>query len=127
MTPPASGTLFIFMINASSPLLDETRRKRFHSKVSRLLSLGRRFRMNILTAVAFLKEEGDGRLLRVLKYYRGTQEIGLVLDGRHGVALYTLYKGHSGAVASVGNPSVYASSIKRKVMSRSFFEAELNG
>ena len=49
---PASSTLFI--INENSPLLDEARRKRFHSKVAQLLYLGKRIRMNILTAVAFL-------------------------------------------------------------------------
>jgi len=138
---PASGTLF--MIDESSPLLDETRRKRFHSKVAQLLYLGKRIRMDILTAVAFLTtrvtkatQEDDGKLLRVLKYLRGTADIGLVLDGREGIAVEVYAdashavhddaKGHSGAVARVGKATVYASSTKQKVMSRSSFEAELN-
>ena len=73
------------MINESSPPLDEARTKRFHSKVSELLYLGERSRIDILTAVAFLTtreikatEEGDGKLQRVLKYLRGTPDIGLV-------------------------------------------------
>ena len=40
---PVSGTLF--MTNESSPLLDETRRKRLHSKVAHLLYLGKRIRI----------------------------------------------------------------------------------
>ena len=138
---PASSSLFV--INESSPLLEETRRKRFHSKVAQLLYLGKRIRMDILTAVAFLTtrvtkatEEDDGKLLRVLKYLRGTPDIGLVLDGREGIALEVFAdashavhddaKGHSGAITRIGNASVHASSTKQKVMSRSSFEAELN-
>ena len=76
---PASGTLF--MMNEISPLLDEIRRKRFHSKVAQLLYLGKRIRMDILTAVAFLKtrvtkatEEDGGKVLR--KYARDRSSIG---------------------------------------------------
>ena len=61
------------MINESSPLLDETRRKRFHSKGVQLLYLGKRIRMDILTEIAFLisrvnkvEEEDDGKRIRVL-------------------------------------------------------------
>ena len=60
-----------------------------HSKVAQLLYLGKWIRKDILATVAFLTtrvnkatEEDDGKLLRVLKYLRGTQEIGLVLDCR---------------------------------------------
>ena len=67
--------------NESSLLLDEARRKRFYSKMAQLLYLGKRIRMDILTAVAFLTtrvtkatEEDDGKLLRVLKYLFGTPE-----------------------------------------------------
>ena len=60
------------MINKSSSLLDEDRRKRFHSMVAQLLYLGKRIRMDTLTAVAFLitrvtktTEEDDGKLWAV--------------------------------------------------------------
>ena len=52
MVIPAAGTLF--MIYESSPLLDESPRNQFHSKVAQLLYLGKGIRINILTAVAFL-------------------------------------------------------------------------
>ena len=48
---PASGTLFFF--NESNPQLDEAHMKGFHSKVVQLLNLGKRIRIDILTAVAF--------------------------------------------------------------------------
>ena len=63
-----------FVINESSPLLEKTRRKRFHGKVVQLLYLSKWIRMDILTAVAFLStrvtkvtEANDDKLLRVLK------------------------------------------------------------
>ena len=50
--------------------------------------------MNNLTAVESLTtrvtkatEEDDGKPIRVLKYLRGTPDIGLVLDGRQRIAL----------------------------------------
>ena len=85
--------------------------------------------MDILTAVAFLTtrvtkatEEGYGKLLMVLNYRCGRQEIGLVLDSWQGITLevftYASHavhddaKDHSGAIARIGNASVYASSTK---------------
>ena len=72
----------------------------------------------------------------MLKYLRGTPEIGLVLDCRQGITLVALddashvvhdgAKGHSGAKAHIDNANVYASSTKQKVMPRSSFEAEPN-
>ena len=50
---PASGTLF--MINESSPLLDEAHWKWFHSKVAILLYLGKKIRRDILTAAVFVR------------------------------------------------------------------------
>ena len=71
--------------------------------------------MDILTAVAFLTasvtkatEEDDGKHLRVLNYLRGAPDVGLVLDGREGIALEVFpdasralhddAKGHSEAI-----------------------------
>ena len=70
------------MINESSPLLKETRREQFHSKVAQLLYPAFR-----TTRVTKATEENDDTLLRVLKYLRGMPDIGLVLDGSEGVAL----------------------------------------
>ena len=87
--------------------------------------------MDILTAVAFLTtrvtkatEEDDGKLLRVLKYLRGTQEIGLVLDGRQGITLEVFAdashavhddaKGHSGAIVRVDNASCMLVRLSRR-------------
>ena len=49
------------------------------------------------------------------------------MGGRGGISLCALNddsKGHSGALARIENASVYASSSKQKVMSRSSFEVE---
>ena len=80
MAIPVFGTLFA--TNESSSLLDEARRKRFRSKVVQLLYLDKGIRVDILIAVAFLttkvtkntEKDGD-KLLRVLKYIRGTPSI----------------------------------------------------
>ena len=91
----------------------------------KLAASGSIVRLNIsikvdLTAFEFLTirvtnptEDDDGKLQRVLKYLRGTQEIGLVLDGRQGIilevfvdsthAVYDDDTGHSEAIAHTGN------------------------
>ena len=63
--------------------------------------------------------------------------IDLVFDDRHGIALEVFAdeshavhddtKGNREAIALISTASVHISSIKQKVMSRSSFEAELNG
>ena len=47
----------------------------------------------------------------------------LPLDETHRKRFHDDAKGHSGAIARVGNASMYASPTKHKVMSRSSFEA----
>ena len=117
---PASGTFLI--INESIPLVDEAHRKRFHCKAAQLVYISKRIGMVILTAAAFLTtrvsaatKEDDGKLLRELKYLRGTQEIGLVLNGRQRItlevfadALHAVHdgaNGHGGAIARIGDES----------------------
>ena len=63
-------------------------------------------------------DEDNGKHPRVLKYLCGTQEIGLVLDCRQGMALevfadashavHDAAKGPSGAISHIGNASVYS-------------------
>jgi hypothetical protein len=96
----------------------------------------------MLTATVFLTtrvtkatDEDMGKLERLLKYLRGTKELGLVLDGREGLgvlawadASYAVHpdaKGHNGTVVRVGKSLVYAQSSKQKVVSRSSTESEL--
>ena len=57
-------------------LLGEPRRKRFHNKLAQLLYLGRRIRIGIMTAVAFLTtritkaaEDGEGKLQRAFEFF----------------------------------------------------------
>ena len=99
--------------------------------------------MSILTAVAFLTtrvtktaEDDDGKLLEVLKYLRGTPDIGLVLKSRELIALGAFVdvlhavpngaKVRGGAIARIDNACVYASSTSQKVLLRSSFEAKLH-
>jgi hypothetical protein len=96
----------------------------------------------MLTATVFLTtrvtkatEEDMSKLERLLKYLRGTRDLGLVLDGREGLgvlawadASYAVHpdaKGHNGTIVRVGKCLVYAQSSKQKVVSRSSTESEL--
>ena len=111
MVSPASGILLI--INEGDALPDEPHRKRFNSEVVQLLYLGKRIRVDILTAVAFLKtrvtkaaEKDNCKLLWVLTYLQGTSNVrwpalGIALqvfaDASH--AVHDDLKGYSGAIA----------------------------
>eukprot|EP01040_Poterioochromonas_malhamensis_P011415 gene11415-12445_t len=142
VTTPALANLF--EIEESKPLDDEKRTK-FHSIVAKLLFLAKRTRPDILTAVAFLStrvtapSENDWkRLVRVLKYLRGTSELGIVLkpgvgdlrilayaDASYGV--HADGKSHSGLCIALGQGPIFVKSSKQKIVSKSSTEAELIG
>ena len=106
--------------------LREKGAQEFHTIVAKLLFLCKQARPDILTGVDFLKtrvgepdEDDDKKLLRILKYLRGTRDIVLTLesDGIGTVkwwvdaafAVHHNMKSHMGGVISMGRGDLYSS------------------
>ena len=142
-TTPAASHLF--QVNSDNPvLLDDADKDLFHSTAAKLLFLCQRGRPDIATAVSFLctrvqKPDTDDykKLCRTMKYLNGTVDKVLTLgaDNSHTImwwidASYAVHpdmKSHSGGTMSMGNGSVYSTSTRQKLVSRSSTEGELIG
>ena len=140
---PASDDLFV--IDESSPLLKEDKAKEFHTLKAKLLYLSKRTRPDILVAVSFLtsrvkqpSEQDAGKANRLLKYLKGTAQLGIVLEPQKNLIDVTAYvdasygvhadgKSHTGMTISVGRGPVVAKSTKQKLTTKSSTEAELVG
>jgi hypothetical protein len=139
-TPAEVGLFTVGVDDALSP----EQAKAFHSRVAKLLYLGKRVRPDILTAVIYLAtrvqkpcEEDWKKLERVLKYINGTRQLGLrikpgpeikveaFVDASY--AVHADYRSQTGCVISIGGGSVYCKSGKQKLTSKSSTEAELVG
>lgn len=139
-TPAAS---YLFKVNTSDPAaLSEEDAVIFHHIVAKALFLCKRGRPDIQTAIAFLTTRVKSpdvddykKLKRMIQYLRATA--GLVLrleadnlhvvqwwvDGAYGV--HGDYRSHTGATMTLGRGSIYSSSTKQKLNTRSSTEAEL--
>ncbi|MEL7196301.1 MAG: reverse transcriptase domain-containing protein [Bacteroidota bacterium] len=147
-TAKTPATENLFEVNPNGILLCEKRKVDFHHHTAKLLFLAKRARPDILTAISFLctrvkaPDEDDWKKLgRVMKYLRQTRDLVLTLDAeitdkgeihvRSSVdAAYGVHpdmKGHTGSEISVGNGSVYSSSSKQKINTKSSTESELVG
>jgi hypothetical protein len=139
---PASVNLF--KIDEKSAVLDKANRERFHSTVAKLLYIAKHGRPDILLSISFLctrvtapTVQDDEKLMRVLKYLRGTKELVLTLeaDNLHVVdayidasfATHVDMKGHTGTYVTMGKGAVIAKSSKQKIVCKSSTEAELVG
>jgi hypothetical protein len=134
----------LFRVNeCPSPLNIETA-KVFVHVVMQLLYLSQKGRPDIRTAISFLcgrlqKPDIDDykKLTRVVKYLRGTTDMPLTLsaDGSGQVrwwidASYSVHpdmKGHTGGTMTMGKGSVYSTSVKQKLVTRSSTESEVVG
>ena len=136
--------LDLFIIDDSSPPLDDKERAWFHSTVAALLFISTRVRKDISVAVGFLctrvlrstRQDSD-KLDHLLKYLHGTKDLGLTLGGEHSgyISIYVYVdasygihddgKSHSGIVASLGRGTVLSRSFKTKTVPKSSAEAEL--
>ena len=140
-TTPATGDLYTIR---NSLLLSGVEKEDFHSLVARLLYLGKRTRPDILTAVSYLSTRVQAptqydsfKLTRVLKYLRGTTDLGLRLRpaSQLGVtgyvdasyAVHADYKSHTGLCIQLGAGTIYAKSTKQKLNTKSSTEAEIVG
>jgi hypothetical protein len=118
--------------------------ERFHRNVAQLLYMAVRTRPDILLPIIFLStrvreptEKDNSKLRRVLRYLRGTKDLGIVLgangDGTLRVVAYcdASYgvhmdgKSHSGTFITVGRGPIMAKSVKQKIVTKSSTEAEL--
>jgi hypothetical protein len=140
-TSPAAEHLF--KVNDTDPDgLSEKDAQYFHTMTAKLLFLSKRARPDLQQAVAFLttrvrKPDLDDykKLSRVIKYLRGDPHLLLMLEADDkGVmkwwvdasfAVHPDMKSHTGATASLGKGSVYSTSTRQKLNTKSSTEAEL--
>ena len=148
-TTPAAN--HIFDVREEAPNMEEERARIFHRTVARLLFLCKRARPDIQTAIAFMTtrvkapdEDDWKKLIRLLKYLRGTQFMRLMLSANRAslvrstnrstavkwwvdasYAVHPNMRSHTGLVMSLGEGCVQGSSSKQKINTGSSTEAEL--
>jgi hypothetical protein len=134
----------LFDIDDESDLLEEPVRRKFHSVVQKLLYIGHKCRLDILSAVSFLTTrvtkatvQDQGKLIRVLKYLHGSMYIALRLSGDAGgyvsVQVYAdasygtwhNAKSHTGIAITLGRGAIIAKSSRQNRVAKSSTEAEL--
>jgi hypothetical protein len=132
----------LFKIDDKSPLLNKEKRELFHTFVAKGLFLCKRARPDIQPAIALLatrvqspNEQDWSKLLKLIAYLNYTSEEVLILqiDNSHCIkwyvdaafAVHHDKKSHTGANMTLGNGSIYSTSTKQKINTRSSTEAEL--
>jgi hypothetical protein len=142
-TSPAAE--HIFKVREEAPKLSEEMAKIFHNFIARLLFVCKRGRPDIMEPVSFgtkrvrSPDEDDWRkLVRVVRYLRGTLDMVLTLggaegeedkivrwwvDGAHGV--HQNMRGHTGGTASLGKGCLMSTSRTQGINTRSSTETEL--
>ena len=141
-TTPAAEHLF--NINNNPDPLGEELSQYFHTMTAKLLFLSKRARPDLQEAIAFLTTRVKGpdtddykKLGRVIKYLRKEPRMALTLeaDNTHVIkwwidaafAVHPDMKSHTGATMSMGKGSVYSTSVRQKLNTKSSTEAELVG
>jgi hypothetical protein len=139
---PASSHLF--EVNPCGEPLDSMKADLYHHNTAKLLFLCKRARPDLQLAVAFLTTRVKGpdvddykKLRRVMRYIRGSIDLPLVLEADHthivkwwvdaSFAVHPDMKGHTGGVLSMGKGTIYGTSTRQKMVTRSSTEAELVG
>ncbi|MCK7499178.1 MAG: hypothetical protein MZW92_58370 [Comamonadaceae bacterium] len=140
-TPAANH---LFQINENPIPLKTEEAEIYVHIVMQLLYLSQRARPDIRTAVSFLcgrltKPDQDDykKLARVIKYLDSTVDMALVLAADDtgkikwwvdaSYAVHTDMKSHTGGTLSMGKGSIYSTSNKQKLVTRSSTEAEVVG
>ena len=77
----------LFKVRDDQPKLDEQKSQTFHTFTAKSLFATKRARLDIHTSVAFLKtriicpdEDDWNKLLRIMRYLRGTKELSLIFS-----------------------------------------------
>jgi hypothetical protein len=138
---PASGDLF--ECREDSPLLSKEMAKKFHSSVALALYIAKHGpRPDILLPITYLatrvqepNEDDLRKLMRVIKYLAGTNELCMSLTIQEPVKLrcyvdasYGVHKdgkSHTGMLLTLGKGAILARSRKQKIVVKSSTEAEL--
>ncbi len=122
---PTAAANHLFEVNEKNPvMLDEETATMFHLNVAKLLFLCKRARPDIQTAIAFLCTRVKGpdnddykKLIRVMRYLRGTAKMPLTLEGDNtciikwwvdaSFAVHPDMKSHTGGAMSLGKGVIY--------------------
>jgi hypothetical protein len=123
-TVPEDPKLFHVANEVNNPLLPDNSHEFFHSIVAKLRYLCKRIRPDILTEVAFLtkrvlapRRDDYDKLVKTIKYIRGTRELALTLemddpvhvtsyiDASYGVHMDK--KSHTGCIITLGKGAIY--------------------
>ena len=132
----------LFKVDQTSPVLDEKRKKIFHTFVMKGMFLCKRGRPDIHTGITFLSmrtgnpNNGDWeKLVRLLKFLNLTKDDVLTLEASDdqsitwfvdaAFAVHEDMRSHSGATMTLGKGMVISGSTKQKINTRSSTEAEL--
>ena len=137
---PASEHLYL--INDATAKIDSERADIFHTIVAKGLFLTKRARPDIMTAIAFLStrvrepdEDDWKKLIRLLRYLKGTRDLHLTLQaddsslvkwfGDASFAVHANMKSHTGGMLTLGSGGIVNVSRKQKLVTKSSMEAEL--
>ena len=132
----------LFKVDDTAKDLGPTRRKEFHTFVTKGMFIAKRARQDILPAITFLStrtkqpNEGDWRkLVKLLSYLNKTQELVVRLEADDSqmvnwhidasFAVHKDYRSHTGGTMTLGRGVITSISSKQKVNTRSSTEAEL--
>jgi hypothetical protein len=134
----------LFEVNLKAEPLGEEDATMFHHNVAKLLFVCKRARPDTQTAVAFLSTRVKGpdvddykKLTRVMRYIRGTINMPLTLEADNmsvikwwvdaSYAVHPDMKSHTGGTMSLGKGTVYNTSTRQKLNTKSSTESELVG
>jgi hypothetical protein len=134
----------LFEVDPEAEQLDEDTAQTFHRLVAKLLSLCKRARPDIQTAVAFLctrvkSPDVDDwkKLRRVMLYLRGTPDLPLTLKAGDmsilkwwidaSFATHADMKSHTSVMLTLGKGAAYAASTKKKLNTKSSTESKVIG
>ena len=132
----------LFQVRDSSTKLSEGKATEFHNQVARGLFLCKRSRPDIQVAIAFLStrvrepdEDDWKKLIRLLRYMKGTVGLSLILEANEtnifkwwidaSFAVHPEMRSHTGGTFSLGRGCITSKSSKQKINSKSSTEAEL--
>jgi hypothetical protein len=139
-TSPATET--IFEVDDSSPLLPDSEKKTFHTKVAQTLFLARYVRPDLLTATSFLTtrvqaptKEDQFKMQRMIRYLNGTKDDKFIISKEPiseilafidaAFAQHADGKSQTGMLIQIGNTPVVFKSGKQKIVTKDSTEAEL--
>jgi hypothetical protein len=125
-------------------LLDAETAEMFHHNVAKLLFLCKRARPDIQTPISFLctrvkhpDTDDYKKLARVMRYLRCTIDLPLTLEATDvqiikwwidsSFAVHPDMKSHTGGAMTLGKGTIYATSTRQKINTRSSTEGELVG